>query len=59
MQLSLHVQLNTRSEFDNTEELSDTIITLKVLAKYLGFLVFLPYQNAPVTAAGERSQVLL
>ena len=59
MQLSLHVQLNTRSEFENTEELSDTIITLKVLAKYLGFLVFLPYQNAPVTAAVERFQVLL
>lgn len=34
-------------------------MTLRVLAKYLGFLIFLPYQNVPVTTSSveERSQV--
>lgn len=52
-------KLNERTEFENTKELSDVIMTLRVLAKYLGFLIFLPYQNVPVTTSSveERSQV--
>ena len=36
-------------------------MSLKILAKYLGFLVFLPYQNVPATVSSleERSQVQL
>ena len=36
-------------------------MSLRILAKYLGFLVFLPYQNVPATVSSleERSQVQL
>ena len=52
------IQLNSKSQFENAKELADTILTLRLLAKYLGFLVFLPYQNVPTTFSSEkRTQV--
>ncbi|XP_065914692.1 codanin-1-like isoform X2 [Dysidea avara] len=51
-------RLNTKSQFESTTELADTITTLRLLAKYLGFLVFLPYQNVPASFSAEkRTQV--
>lgn len=52
------IQLNSKSQFENAKELANTILTLRLLAKYLGFLVFLPYQNVPTTFSSEkRTQV--